>query len=234
MTRTEKCKANITQKFDACACGDTTRHIVVSSCQNHHHHHHHHHHQVPVLFKVTLFIEGGQLLRAPAGGWRHILPPSKGATPALVVATRAAEGHVRSSRRRWSARRTTACGHRTLHLRGTRPEQLPVAPGPQAAVTVGYVAAGAPSLVLALVAVHDGLDDATAQVLLQQSLRARAAEEEEAKEVAEVKELEDVVVMRERWVASTAWCARWLMALRATSPSSSTPPSPGSSPRSRS
>ena len=41
----------------------------------------------------------------------------------------------------------------------TRPEQLPAAPGPHlAAVTVGYVATGAPSLVVAPVAAHDGLD----------------------------------------------------------------------------
>ena len=60
-------------------------------------------------------------------------------------------------------------------LRGqprTRPEQLAEPLGPQGgAVTVGYVAA------------HDGLDDATVQFLLQQSLRARAAREEEAREV---------------------------------------------------
>ena len=67
-------------------------------------------------------------------------------------------------------------------------------------VTVGYVAAGAPSLVLARVAAHDGLDDATVQFFLQQVLQARTAEEEEeeeAKEVAEVKELEDDLVLKE-------------------------------------
>ena len=37
---------------------------------------------------------------------------------------------------------------------GTRPEQLLATPGPQAAVTVGYVAAGALSLVVAPVASH--------------------------------------------------------------------------------
>ena len=42
----------------------------------------------------------------------------------------------------------------------TRPEQLLAAPGPQAAVTVGYVAAEAPSLIVAPVAAHDGLDEA--------------------------------------------------------------------------
>ena len=57
---------------------------------------------------------------------------------------------------------------------GTRPEQLPEAPGPQlAAVTVGYVAAGAPSLVVAPVAAHDGLDDATVQFLLAQTPLAK-------------------------------------------------------------
>ena len=74
-----------------------------------------------------------------------------------------------------------------------RPEQLRAAPGPQAAVMVGYVAAGAPSLVVAPVAAHDGLDAATLQFLLQQSLLAVAVEEEEAKEVAKLRELEEQV-----------------------------------------
>ena len=64
-------------------------------------------------------------------------------------------------------------------------------PPPGDAAVVGDVAAGAPSLVVVPVAKHDGLDDATVQFLLQQSLRMRAAEEE-------AKELEDVAVMRER------------------------------------
>ena len=47
----------------------------------------------------------------------------------------------------------------------TRPEQLAEPLGPQGgAVTVGYVAA------------HDGLDDATVQFLLQQSLRGARCE----------------------------------------------------------
>ena len=63
---------------------------------------------------------------------------------------------------------------------------LPEVAGPQAAVTVGCVAAEAPSLVVPPVAEHDGLDDATIQYLLQQSLLARAEEEMVAKEQAEL------------------------------------------------
>ena len=73
-------------------------------------------------------------------------------------------------------------------------------PGPPwvEAVTVGYVAAGAPSLVVAPVAAHDELDNATVQFLLQQSLLARAQEEEEARELEEVMLLEEKVKEKER------------------------------------
>ena len=60
------------------------------------------------------------------------------------------------------------------------------------------MAAGAPSLVVAPVAAHDGLDDATVQFLLQQSLLARAQEEEEAREREEVMLLEEKVKEKER------------------------------------
>ena len=83
----------------------------------------------------------------------------------------------------------------TRPLPGTRPERLPAAPGPQAAVTVGYVAAEAPSLVIVGVAAHDGLDQATVQFLLQQSLLARAEEEEDAREQAELDQLEEEVTL---------------------------------------
>ena len=68
-------------------------------------------------------------------------------------------------------------------------------PGPPwvEAVTVGYVAAAPPSLVVSLVAEHDNVDQATVQFLLQQSLLAHAEEEEKAREEAEVKELEKKV-----------------------------------------
>ena len=77
---------------------------------------------------------------------------------------------------------------------GTRPGVLQD-PGPPwvEAVTVGYVAAGAPSLVVSLLAEHDNVDQATVQFLLQQSLLAHAEEEEKAREEAEVKELEKKV-----------------------------------------
>ena len=67
------------------------------------------------------------------------------------------------------------------------------------AVTVCHVAAGASLLVVAPAVVHDGLDDATVQFLLQQSLRARAAEEEEARQAEELRDLEAVA-----WQAGTA------------------------------
>ena len=78
---------------------------------------------------------------------------------------------------------------------GVRPAPLPEVAGPQAAVTVGYVAAVAPSLAVVLVSdmMHD---DATVQFLLQQSLLARAQEEEEAREQEEVKRLEEAVVTK--------------------------------------
>ena len=71
---------------------------------------------------------------------------------------------------------------------GTRPGVLqdPVPPWVEA-VTVDYVAAGAPSLVVAPVAAHDELDTASVQYLLQQSLLARVEEEEEARELEEDK-----------------------------------------------
>ena len=69
--------------------------------------------------------------------------------------------------------------------------------GPQAAVTVGYVAAEAPSLVAAPVAEDDGLDDATVQYLLQQSLLARAEEEKVAKEQAALDQLVGDLAVKE-------------------------------------
>ena len=82
-----------------------------------------------------------------------------------------------------------------LSLAGARPGVLED-PAPQGAVTVGYVAAVAPSLAVVLVSdmMHD---DATVQFLLQQSLLARAQEEEEARELEEVKELEDDVALKD-------------------------------------
>ena len=76
---------------------------------------------------------------------------------------------------------------------GTRPEQLLQAPGPQlVAVTVGGVAAWTPSLVMAPVAAHDGLDWAT----VHQTFLARF-EEEEAREEDGVKKLEQNLTLNE-------------------------------------
>ena len=75
------------------------------------------------------------------------------------------------------------------------PRPLPEVAGPQVAVTVGYVAAVAPSL--AVVRELDLLHgDATVQFLLQQSLLARAQEEEEARELEEVERVEEAVVTK--------------------------------------
>ena len=78
-----------------------------------------------------------------------------------------------------------------------RPAPLPEVAGPQAAVTVGYVAAEAPSLVVTPVAEHDGLVDATIQYLLQQSLLARAEEEVVAKEQAALDQLVGDLAVKE-------------------------------------
>ena len=89
-----------------------------------------------------------------------------------------------------------------------RPAPLPEVAGPQAAVTVGYVAAVAPSL--AVVRELDLLhDDATVQFLLQQSLLTRVQEEEEeARELEEVKRMEEAVVTKmQRLEAEVRMCA---------------------------
>ena len=80
---------------------------------------------------------------------------------------------------------------------GERPAPLPEVAGPQAAVTVGYVAAEAPTLVVASVAEHDGLDDATVQFLLQQVFLARAEDEMVAKEQAELDQLVGDLAVKE-------------------------------------
>ena len=82
----------------------------------------------------------------------------------------------------------------------TPPPRAQLAPlsevaGPQAG-TVGYVAAETPLLVVALVAAHDGLDQATVQFLLEQALLA-CAEEVVAREQAELDQLEGDVALME-------------------------------------
>ena len=60
----------------------------------------------------------------------------------------------------------------------------PPAPVPQLrAAAASYVAAGAPSLVVAPVAAHDGFDQATVQFLLQRTFLERAAEVKELGEI---------------------------------------------------
>ena len=79
---------------------------------------------------------------------------------------------------------------------GTWPAPLSEVAGPQVeAATVGYVAAGAPSLTVMPVA-DDGIDDATAKFLLSQTLLAIRQEDEEAREREEVEEMEEKVAKR--------------------------------------
>ena len=89
-------------------------------------------------------------------------------------------------------------GHRTLHLRGTRPEQLclQLRGRRRQSRSVTWL----PGLLVVAPVVHDGLDEATLQYLLQQSLLAVAVEEEEAKEVAKLSELEEQVAVQEQLV----------------------------------
>ena len=77
---------------------------------------------------------------------------------------------------------------------------------------------GAPSLVVAPVAAHDGLDDAAVQFLLQQSLRGRAAEDEEARKAKELRQLEVKLatkhqqVSQQRAGSKLGDGAQWVMA----------------------
>ena len=118
-------------------------------------------------------------------------------TPALVVATRATER--RSCPRHGPSPQSWPCGGDAARDArrptdtpaspplGPRPAPLSEVAGPQAAVTIGHVAAGPPSLVVAPVAPHE-VDAVTVRSFL-----ARVAEEEKAREGAEVKLLEDEV-----------------------------------------
>ena len=90
----------------------------------------------------------------------------------------------------------------------SRPPLLSEVAGPQAAVTVGYVAAGPPSVVVVPVAVHNLVDRATVQFLLQQPFLARAAEKEKVREEAEVKMLEDDVADKESQLLEALWKVR--------------------------
>ena len=74
-----------------------------------------------------------------------------------------------------------------------RPEQLPVAPGPQRCDrTVRGTSVGVPLLAVQLLRGFDGVDDTAAKVLLQQALMLKKEEEEEEKERKE-KEMQDLL-----------------------------------------
>ena len=131
--------------------------------------------------------------------WRH---EQLSVAAALTTARHRSAGSgvvTRSEEQQEEVEHETYDGPRALDTPppGTRPGVLQD-PGPPwvEAVTVGYVAAGAPSLVVAPVAAHDELDTASVQYLLQQSLLARVEEEEEARELEEDKRQEEAVVTR--------------------------------------
>ena len=149
-------------------------------------------------------------------GQRHSqCPPPEGTTPALVVATRAAERRscprLSPTPQRWSWSGVVARGaaggggaRRVRRPTGTEHSTSGDAAGSPAGsrAAVGRGSHGrlrgcrAPSLVVAPVAAHDELDTASVQYLLQQSLLARVEEEEEAKEQEEDKRQEEAVVTR--------------------------------------
>ena len=192
-----------------------------SACRNTHtntHHDHQQHHEAQTGLR-SLFLRCEHMdesSKRPSAGrvamrrrqrrlrswWRH---EQRSVAVALAAAT-----HHSAPRSGWpeqhnSPRRPTTASAMEVEAHdprgqeqlppGVRPAPLPEVAGPQAAVTVGYVAAGAPSL--AVVLVSDMLhDDATVQFLLQQSLLARSQEEEEAREQEEDKRQEEAVVTR--------------------------------------
>ena len=114
--------------------------------------------------------------------WRH---EQLSVAAALTTARHHSAGPgvvTRSEEQQEEVEHETYDGPRALNTPppGTRPGVLQDTGPPWVeAVTVGYVAAGAPSLVVAPVAAHDELDAASVQYLLQQSLLARVEEEEE-------------------------------------------------------
>ena len=100
--------------------------------------------------------------------------------------------------RAWGTRRTTAYGHRRLHLRGERPGCLSD-PGPQRSDrTVRHSAGVAPSLLLPSLAAADVVDHSSLAFLLKESLSQRRKEEEEA---ARKVEMEQVLAVKEQWRA---------------------------------
>ena len=104
---------------------------------------------------------------------------------ALATARHHSSGPVVVTRREEQEEEVEDETHHGLRAPTTPPLGLRLAPPSEVpgrqveAATVGYVAAGAPSLVVAPVAAHDGMEQATVQFLLRQTLLARAVEEEE-------------------------------------------------------
>ena len=81
---------------------------------------------------------------------------------------------------------------------GERPAPLPEVAGPQAAVTVGYVAAGVPLPLLADSSA-EAIDGSTLSFFQQRALEVKRKEKEEAVEAAELVELEEKLAAAEGW-----------------------------------
>ena len=114
--------------------------------------------------------------------------------------------------RRRSARCTTPLRDRSDLLRGSGRHLCPRLPGRRR-----QSRAEAPSLVVASVAEHDGLDDATAQFLLQQVLRARAEDEMVAKEQAELDQMVgDLAVKEDQLLAELQRVPHWRLGLHSS------------------
>ena len=190
-------------------------HLQNNHNHNNHNHNHHHHHLCARPQRLVMMADRDdgtsaamrRRQRRLRSWWRH---EQRSVAAALAAAT-----HHSAPRSGWPEQHIAPRGPTTASAMeveaheqyyaprgqgqpppGVRPAPLSEVAGPQAAVTVGYVAAVAPSL--AVVLVSDMLhDDATVQFFLQQSLLPRAEEEEKAREEAEVKELEDDVALKE-------------------------------------
>ena len=87
----------------------------------------------------------------------------------------------------------------TTPLPGKRPAPLSEVTGPQAAVAVGYAAAGVPLLGVPSLADSsaEAIDGSTLSFLLQHALEVKRKEEEEAMETAEMAKLEEKVAVAE-------------------------------------
>ena len=136
--------------------------------------------------------------------WRHEQQSIAAALAAATHHSAQQNGALRSQRTATRAREEAGSetyyaprGLKTLPP-GTRPAPLSEVAGPQgAAATVGYVAAGAPLLVVASLAGGDDVDATTVSYLISVALAKKKVEEENEKEEEE-KAAEEVKAREER------------------------------------